>query len=147
MVARGRDETEPLLSPADSPPGRSTGSKRMLILVVCSIFVLALDFGFFMGTAPQTQIFEQIICRKYQDDLHRTGNIAPGDPCKSEAVQGELALVIGFKDTFEGLPSMSLALPFLVDANTDQVSCFLCPMESSQIIGAANQLWALHYWA
>jgi hypothetical protein len=110
MVARSRDETEPLLGSADSARGRSAGSKKMLILVVCSIFVLALDFGFFLGTAPQTQIFEQIICRKYQADLQRTGNITNGDPCKSEAVQGELALVIGLKDTFEGIPSMSLAL-------------------------------------
>lgn len=110
MVARSRDETEPLLGSADNARGRSAGSKKLLILVVCSIFVLALDFGFFLGTAPQTQIFEQIICRNYQTNLHRAGNITNGDPCKSEAVQGELALVIGLKDTFEGIPSMSLAL-------------------------------------
>lgn len=110
MVAQSRDETEPLLGSADNARGRSAASKKMLILVVCSIFVLALDFGFYLGTAPQTQIFEQIICRKYQADLQRTGGITHGDPCKSEAVQGELALVIGLKDTFEGIPSMSLVL-------------------------------------
>jgi hypothetical protein len=90
-----------------------------MILLMCGIFVLAVDFGNDMSLAPQTAIFEQIICRNL--GLLSSGAEAPpsgnppvngSDPCKSEAVQAELALVLGYKDMFEVLPSIVLSLPY-----------------------------------
>jgi hypothetical protein len=86
---------------------------------MCGIFVLAADFGNDMSLAPQTAIFEQIICRN--QGLLSSGGGTPSsgnppvngsDPCKSEVVQAELALVLGYKDMFEVLPSILLSLPY-----------------------------------
>jgi hypothetical protein len=102
-------ETEPLLgSETTSPPARHP--KKLLICILCAVFLLSADFGFFMATAPQVAVYEEIICRNYQANLHKTGNetLGPPDsnPCKSEAVQGELALVIGYQNTLDVLPGM-----------------------------------------
>jgi MFS family permease len=121
MVAEtAADETQPLLANASTgaTPGRSK-SKKLMILLMCSIFVLAVDFGNDIGLAPETAIFEQIICRN-QGLLSSGGESPPtatlpvdgSDPCKSEAVQGELALVLGYKSMFEVLPSIFLSLPY-----------------------------------
>lgn len=83
---------------------------------MCSLLTLATDFGIFMSNAPQTAIFEAIICRDYQTSLRRTGAgnatldsgisnaLLDSNLCKSETVQGELAIVIGYKDTFDVIP-------------------------------------------
>lgn len=114
------DETAPLLSPTpNSEPAQhntNNGAKKLLILVASGIFILAADSGLFLSQAPQTAIFEQIICRNYL--LHsRDAWNATEDPCKSEVVQGELAIVNGYKDTFEVLPSIILSLPYGVLAD------------------------------
>ena len=60
-------ETEPLLANtirAVHAPRAST-SKKLLVLGVCSVLILAVDFGFYMASAPQTAIFEEIICRNH----------------------------------------------------------------------------------
>jgi hypothetical protein len=125
------NETAPLLSPTPNsgPPNNSNsnsnsnnGRKKLLILVACGIFILAADFGFFLSQAPQTAIFEQIICRNYlinsRDDVNASLLNSPSDdPCKSEAVQGELALINGYKETFDVLPSILLSLPYGVLAD------------------------------
>ncbi|KAJ5100024.1 hypothetical protein N7532_007025 [Penicillium argentinense] len=116
-------EETPLLATPNSenaqPPNNRL--KKLLILVVCGIFILGADFGFFLSTAPQTAIFEQIICRNYlvhsRDALNTTLPEVPGNPCKSEVVQGELAIVNGYKDTFEVIPSIILSLPYGVLAD------------------------------
>lgn len=104
-------ETEPLLP--DTPNAQAAvtrGSERLLILIICGIVVLAADFGFFLSQAPQTAIFEQIICRNHglqsREVANATMDMNEVDPCKSELVQGELATILGYKDTFEVLPSM-----------------------------------------
>ncbi|KAJ5682954.1 hypothetical protein N7462_006119 [Penicillium macrosclerotiorum] len=109
----GADETEPLL-PGVNTPTRPINSqaKKFMILLMCGIFVLAADFGNDLGLAPQTEIFEQIICRKHEVNSSGAKDPSWGNPCKSEAVQGELALVLGYKDMFEVLPSILLSLPY-----------------------------------
>lgn len=100
-------ETEPLLANtirAVHAP-RASSSKKLLVLGVCCVLILAVDFGFFMASAPQTAIFEEIICRNHGLQSRASNGTSGGvDPCKSELVQGELALVLGYKDTFDVLP-------------------------------------------
>lgn len=91
-------------------------SKKLLILTACAAFVLAADFGFYLAVAPQTAVFEDIICRNFQagnlnNNDNATNSIPDGNPCKSEAVQGELALVLGYKDMFDMLPGVDENLP------------------------------------
>ncbi|CAG7963727.1 unnamed protein product [Penicillium olsonii] len=100
------DETQPMLAHTTK-----SKSKKLLVFIVCAVFLLSADFGFFMSTAPQLAVFEDIICRDYKATLHRTGDVltpslSGPNPCKSEAVQGELALVIGYKNTLEVLPGI-----------------------------------------
>ncbi|KAJ5245554.1 hypothetical protein N7489_005650 [Penicillium chrysogenum] len=106
-------ETEPLLCSATKP---AQHPKKLLVSIVCAIFLLSADFGFFMSTAPQMAVYEDIICRNYQATLHGAGNdtLIPSEPnpCKSEAVQGELALVIGYQNTFDVVPGLILSLPY-----------------------------------
>jgi hypothetical protein len=102
-------ETEPLLGSATKP---AQHPKKLLISIVCAIFLLSADFGFFMSTAPKMAVYEDIICRNYQATLQGAGNgtliLPESNPCKSEAVQGELALVIGYQNTFDVVPGMCL---------------------------------------
>lgn len=59
-----------------------------------------------MAQPPQLQIFEDIICRNYVQLINSTPGaaVAVDDICKSPAVQKELALVTGWKNTFDILP-------------------------------------------
>ena len=111
-------ETAPLLSSHTTKP--SQHPKKLLISIVCAMFLLSADFGFFMSTAPQIAVYEEIICRNYQATLHGAGNdtlVPPeANPCKSEVVQGELALVIGYQNTFDVVPGM--CPPGLYDITT-----------------------------
>ena len=120
------DETAPLLSPTPKSDieneQHDNKRKKFLILAACGVFILAADFGFYMSTAPQTSIFEQIICRNYLANLQNTPetsrlDLLAEDPCKSEFVQGELAVVNGYKETFNILPSILLSLPYGVLAD------------------------------
>lgn len=107
-VRNGDAEIQPLLADsAGTGPARTRSGKQWLILIVCGVLVLAAEFGFYLSQAPQTAIFERIICRSYGLDSRGLVNAtSAADPCKSELVQGELATILGYKDTFDVLPSM-----------------------------------------
>jgi hypothetical protein len=63
--------------------------------------------------APQIQIFESIICRKvHPETAFLTTQEQIDARCKAADVQGELALVNGWKETLDTLPGIFLALPF-----------------------------------
>ncbi|KAJ5188096.1 Major facilitator superfamily domain general substrate transporter [Penicillium cf. griseofulvum] len=81
--------------------------RRHLLLLVC-LSVVAADFGNYLGYAPHIEILESIICRQARGSNSFVGN----DNCKSPDVQGELALVNGWKDTFDQVPGILLALPY-----------------------------------
>ncbi|KAJ5162065.1 hypothetical protein N7492_007457 [Penicillium capsulatum] len=107
------DESQPLLAADANARGQS--SKKLLILIACGIFLLAVDFGFFLSAAPQTAVFEKIICRdrvRSRQMLDATQKDHANDPCKSDDVQGELALILGYKDGLDVLPSILLSLPY-----------------------------------
>ncbi|KAG0158351.1 MFS multidrug transporter, putative [Penicillium digitatum] len=107
-------EIEPLLAHAKS----FQHPKKLLISIVCAIFLLSVDFGFFLSTAPQIAVYEEIICRN-QAPLHRANRtlIPEANPCKAEAVQAELALVIGYQNAFDVVPGLLLSLPYGVMAD------------------------------
>lgn len=113
---RRQYETTPLVaSNVPSTPARPTkdeaaiASRKLLVLLIASILVLTADFGNYLSIAPQTQVFERIICRNYYPTL----NAGPDETiCKSEPVQSELALVNGWKDMFDMIPGILLSLPY-----------------------------------
>ncbi|OJJ72219.1 hypothetical protein ASPBRDRAFT_75463 [Aspergillus brasiliensis CBS 101740] len=110
-------EREPLLPPdgpsdRDQPTGRVRSlravSQRFLLPLIFAS-VVAADFGNYLSYAPQIAIFESIICRRFGADSH---TLDAGAGCKSPEVQAELALVNGWKDMFDQLPGILLALPY-----------------------------------
>lgn len=113
------DESRPLLdSEFDSPPTPSSSSsvpssKTWLVLIIISVLALTVDLGFYLTTAPQLEIFQDIICKNY----YARADGFDEDRCKSDAVQSELALVSGWLDTFNTLPSVLLSIPYGVLAD------------------------------
>lgn len=111
-------DTTPLLSsrrtsednsPAPSTPGRATASKKWLLLASISVYILAIDLGYYLTAAPQMEIFQNIICRRTYSHIYPGGADDDDGLCKSEAVQRELAVVNGWMDTFTVLPGMSIS--------------------------------------
>lgn len=123
----GSERSLPSLHTRDtSPPNQNTRRQtdpaarlqRIVLTLVC-ISIVAVDFCNVLSYAPQLEIFESIICRQVPGHAStrdpvlgspRSGNTA--SPCKSPEVQGELALLNGWKDTFDHLPGIVLALPY-----------------------------------
>ncbi|CAI7613203.1 unnamed protein product [Penicillium glandicola] len=81
---------------------------RHRILVIVCLVVIAADFGSYLGYAPHIEILESIICRQIQGSK----SVGISGSCKSPQVQGELALINGWKDTFDQIPGILLALPY-----------------------------------
>lgn len=75
-------------------------------MIASILLMLAVNFGNFMAQPAQLQIFEDIICRNYMQSINATSDAAAvlDNACKSPAVQKELALVTGWKYTFDILP-------------------------------------------
>lgn len=103
----------------DDGPRLPDGLARLRVLLLLCSSVVAADFGYSLAYAPQLSISESIICNQYH---HRDAGVSHaiqasadlgGSPlCKSPEVQGELALLYGWKDTFDGIPGILLALPY-----------------------------------
>lgn len=84
-------------------------TQRWQILIVGSLLIFLADLGFFLSIPPQTKIFEDILCRQHYAAY-------PAQPseqnCKIAPVQSELARINGWKDTFDALPSILVAVPY-----------------------------------
>lgn len=76
------------------------------VIIAAALLLLSINFGNFMAQPSQLQIFEDIICKNYVLSINATSNSAGtlDNVCKSPAVQKELALVTGWKNTFDTLP-------------------------------------------
>lgn len=110
------NETKPVFEPAVA----KSRIARRPILLINLLFVLN-GLGYFISVAPQTQLFENIICDAY----YRSGALHTAskqqnpsrDPCKVPAVQEALATIFGFQTFFDGIPGLLLAMPYGVAAD------------------------------
>ena len=104
------NEHTPLLGTDQGPSPSTSRSRKRTVMIAASALILACDFGFYLTAAPQTEIFQDIICRNYMATLGGSPDrIPPEVICKSEPVQSELALVNGWKETSDVLPGMNIA--------------------------------------
>ncbi|EGO53683.1 hypothetical protein NEUTE1DRAFT_93230 [Neurospora tetrasperma FGSC 2508] len=117
-------ETTTLL-PQDAPfspsPDQNPSSSALwpTLLTVASLTLL-FTMGVQITTAPSLAILQGIICKKYYekgitDSLGRGGlptNFEDDDRCKVGPVQSEVAEVNAWKDVFEILPAVALAIPW-----------------------------------
>ncbi|WEW59684.1 hypothetical protein PRK78_005163 [Emydomyces testavorans] len=128
----GDDDDCPLLADAELPSpidddsssyqpppitlARKTGRRSPAIFVLlCALASFALDFGAYLNVAPQTRIFEDIVCRNYYDK-HEPGRFTygeiPEEQCKIKPVQGEVAFVQAMISSFDAIPSIILLIPY-----------------------------------
>ncbi|KAI5814503.1 major facilitator superfamily domain-containing protein [Pyronema omphalodes] len=75
----------------------------------------------FLSITPQIRLFESIICENYykahDPSVIRPDGSIPEALCKVESVQGELAMLDGFKSLFTNIPGVLLAIPYGVLAD------------------------------
>ncbi|KAI7104980.1 hypothetical protein KC339_g4153 [Hortaea werneckii] len=134
MPPRADTETDPLLpSPAidnqhvlnetksdyEAAVARSKIVWRPIFLINLLFFLNGL--GYFVSVAPQTQLFENLICDAYYQSSTPqslpTQTKPSRDPCKVPAVQESLAMIFGFQTFFDGIPGLLLAMPYGVAAD------------------------------
>ncbi|KAJ5720497.1 MFS general substrate transporter [Penicillium malachiteum] len=116
------DEYQLLLGTGTSPESDqmepTSKSQKLTVMIAACTLVLAMDFGFYLTAAPQTEVFENIICQNYMAALgEHADKTSTEDICKSKPVQSELALVNGWKDTSDVLAGILLSVPYGVLAD------------------------------
>jgi hypothetical protein len=75
----------------------------LAITIAASALILILDVVASVPTVPRMVIFEDIICRNHYASLRDGGDGGAVD-CKIEPVQSELAIINGWKETFDSIP-------------------------------------------
>ncbi|KAF2830131.1 hypothetical protein CC86DRAFT_403446 [Ophiobolus disseminans] len=101
---------------------RSFNKARFIILIVLVIFII--DLAFCLISAPQTEIFEHIICEAYYESNSplltstRSRWSEPSSGCIVDGVQSELATLKQVKETLDMIPSLILAVPYGILADT-----------------------------
>ncbi|KAK9418932.1 putative Major facilitator superfamily (MFS) profile domain-containing protein [Seiridium unicorne] len=127
------DQTEPEVTlpvtlPSTLPSAQSATPKHSSvwrILLPATAVVFILGAGNQLSLAPATAILEKLICDKYYGTSSATaaflGSVAPTaqltilddvDRCKAEPIQSEISFILGWRDVFENLPAILLAMPY-----------------------------------
>ncbi|OJJ45770.1 hypothetical protein ASPZODRAFT_523758 [Penicilliopsis zonata CBS 506.65] len=110
-VSHTYDESTPLLAIGQRSPRESR--KRWLVLFISSLLILGADLGVTISSTPQLEIFEEILCHNYYGSHDGpAGTMIDERLCKSAEVQTELALINGWKDTWDLVPGIALSLPY-----------------------------------
>ncbi|KAL7928718.1 major facilitator superfamily domain-containing protein [Trichoderma chlorosporum] len=99
---RGEDASDALQPDAKHPSGYSR------VFVQLCIITLLFDFIQYSSYAPLTAVFEEVICDHYYSGFD--DSLVQRD-CKIVPVQSELAIVKGYKDALNQVPSIVLGIP------------------------------------
>jgi MFS family permease len=90
--------------------------ERTRILIAICTLLIVLDIAGYLAIAPQTKIFQDIICAKYYNETITSFQM-DDKRCKIEPVQSEIALLNGWKDTLDQLPGIVFAVPWGIAAD------------------------------
>ncbi|KAL6854815.1 hypothetical protein ACO1O0_005942 [Amphichorda felina] len=84
------------------------------VLILLGITIVTIGFGSSLSLAPQIQIMEQILCERHRSAGVSQTPLEGGSmpDCKSDDIQSELALLIGWADFWHQVPGIILALPY-----------------------------------
>lgn len=117
---RGSSDEEglPFLSYVPKPEQK----KPWVIMVVLAFTLVAIiDMGAFLAEAPRTRVYEANICLSYYKtndaSVIGAGGTIPEKLCKVDAVQQKMAMIFGWQEMFDAIPSIFLAIPFGVLAD------------------------------
>lgn len=92
---------------------RNDGPEKTIWKPIIFIFfhTLISDIAYFVAIAPQTRLFEDIVCTEYYADIGGIGH-PDESQCKIKEVQGPVAELIGMQSFFNGLVGIVLGLYF-----------------------------------
>ncbi|OHE99738.1 Sir2 family protein [Colletotrichum orchidophilum] len=112
----GRPEEEtPLLShdlPSTVAPSKSY---QLRVIVLAVTFILIVEVGAWLQVPPAYQLMEKIIChQRYPDHIISSED---DDICKGPDVQGDLAMIRGWQNSFDCVPPLLTAIPYGVVAD------------------------------
>jgi hypothetical protein len=112
-------EDAPFLAEETSPPPpehattankSATDKLRIRLMITLLAVILLVETGNAMTQGPLTRILESIVCKDYYqaNDPSKIGSDGqvPEDMCKGSEIQGEVAIVKGYSELFDGLASM-----------------------------------------
>ncbi|KAK0656432.1 major facilitator superfamily domain-containing protein [Cercophora newfieldiana] len=115
-------ENRPLLDRAPSPAradgngslnGSGSGGHHWLRLVlIISSIDLIINSTAQITLVPSTAILQDIVCNKYYASARLDPFISFEDRCKVEPVQSEVAYINAWRDSFEMLVAVTLAIPY-----------------------------------
>ncbi|KAM3440157.1 hypothetical protein NHJ13734_003430 [Beauveria thailandica] len=100
-------------------PGGGHASPTVFnVTVAASVIILICDVVASVPMTPRLVVFEDIICRNYYNAWGGggSGDSRMGD-CKIEPVQAELAVINGWKETFDTIPGVLVSIPYGALAN------------------------------
>ncbi|EED22271.1 conserved hypothetical protein [Talaromyces stipitatus ATCC 10500] len=115
-MANANEETSLLSTATDSrlPEEESVSQRtsyysienRRMLYTIASLCVVLLifDLSNYIAVVPQTAIYEEIVCRGYYSSEKLALGNPSGDKCKVEPIQSEVALISGWRDTFDTIP-------------------------------------------
>ncbi|KAI9647841.1 hypothetical protein NHQ30_004229 [Ciborinia camelliae] len=116
------DEQSPLLH--SLPPNASRThplidqrhSPRIIVLLLTTI-VFIIGFGGYLAWIPSIRIYEDLLCRRYYEELQGQGGIGSSSMidesrCKGNEVQEELNILTAVLETLKSLPGMLMAVPY-----------------------------------
>jgi hypothetical protein len=107
-------EETPLLGPkSDAHEGLLQQKHRRRVIAISFTIVLVTDFAACFQDAPQTSILEANICSRY---YQQHDSVAPD--CTAAPVQAELATVNQMLNTFNRLPGLFAAIPYVTILHT-----------------------------
>lgn len=103
-------------SPAPKEP------KPWIAMVIMAFALVAIiDMGAFLADAPRTRVYEANICldyyRKADPSVIGVDGTIPEKLCKIDQVQQRMAMIFGWQEMFDAIPSIFLAIPFGVLAD------------------------------
>ncbi|KAM3073471.1 hypothetical protein ACMFMG_004631 [Clarireedia jacksonii] len=142
---------DPLLGDRSRDATKLPIERKNLVLrvsLICIISVLLIEIGDFMTQAPAARIIEDIICRAYfssapfstPSGIDLPSGSIPEEDCKSDIIQGKMAMLKGWDQMFSCIPGLIMAVPYGVLA--DRVG--RRPVLFSSLMGLmASVAWAM----
>ncbi len=112
------EEGLPFLNSIPAPEAK----KSWVVMVILAFALVAIiDMGAFLAEAPRTRVYESNICLGYYRETDPSvigaGGTIPEKLCKVDEVQQKMAMIFGWQDMFDAIPSIFLAIPFGVLAD------------------------------
>lgn len=98
----------------------ATATTRLLWQPIAVMFLLTLvsDIGYFVSIAPQTRLYEDLVCRRYYSERPQMLVVQPasGDPeeaqCKVPGVQDLVAELLGMQIFFDSIIGILFGICF-----------------------------------